>query len=102
MLTRHGIHDLPVGELALEGIAVGEDDVELDSVSMWRLMAGETGHTHLFCFSLPSLPNAGGSVTLEDTTARADLVKKFCVCQHGCSLGVRHRVRTWMTWLTLW
>jgi hypothetical protein len=77
MLTGHGIHEFPFGELALEHIAIGKDDVELQHVSGgWRGLK-EVSPTHLLCFSLPSLLYPGGSDTREDITARADLVKKF-------------------------
>jgi hypothetical protein len=32
VLAGHGVHGLPFGELALEFVTVGEDDVELGSV----------------------------------------------------------------------
>jgi hypothetical protein len=75
VLTGHGVHGSPVGKLLLELIAILEDDVELVEVSRVHLQRDALEPTHLFCFGSPFLLYPEGSVTREDTMARAALEK---------------------------
>ena len=76
MLTGHGVHELPIGELPLQLVAVGEDDIKL-LVLVELAFRRRDEHTHLFCLGSPFLLYPGGSTVRDETIVRAALVKKF-------------------------